>query len=49
MFRMTRLLVLIGLGFYLGYKFNDNRMRSQCTSGAGTWTGTLCLGSEISR
>lgn len=48
MFKMTRLLVLIGLGFYLGFKFKDNQMSGKCDAAGGEWNGTLCLGSELS-
>ena len=47
MFRMARLIILIGLGFYLGYKFKETQMSSLCAAGDGTWTGTICLDSEL--
>lgn len=46
MFRPTRLIVLVGLGFYLGYTFHDNRSEDRCLRAGGSWTGDLCLKTE---
>lgn len=46
MFRPTRLIVLVGLGFYLGYTFHANRSEDKCLDQSGNWTGTLCLITE---
>lgn len=47
MFRLPRLILFVGIGFYLGYKFKETQMSGLCASGAGTWTGTICLGGEL--
>lgn len=47
MFRMLRLVMFVGFGFYLGFKFKEQQMHTACTGGAGVWTGSVCLGSEL--
>jgi hypothetical protein len=47
MFRLARLILFVGIGFYLGFKYKETMMRSMCDAGAGTWKGSICLNSEI--
>ena len=39
-------LVLIGLAFYGGLKFERMRGESFCGSGGGTWNGHYCVGAK---
>ncbi len=47
MFRLIRLMFPIAFGIYLGVHYERWQMRSECASGAGDWTGTICVGSEL--
>ena len=46
MFRMARILVLVGLGFYLGLTYKAGQMQRVCDATSGTWNGTICFGAE---
>lgn len=47
MFRLARLLLFVGIGFYLGFKFKETQMSSLCAAGDGNWNGSICLSSEL--
>jgi len=46
MFRLLKLLIVLGVGAFLGFKFNGMLMKSECTAGNGQWTGNMCLSAE---
>jgi len=47
MFKMARLIVFVGLGIYLGLKFNETSMRSECDLIKGAWQNGVCLVTEL--
>ena len=47
MFALIRLAVILAIGLALGVWFERYLMRSECAAGAGQWTGTICLGSDL--
>lgn len=40
---MIRLVFLISVGFFLGFKFHEWTSRGQCAAGNGKWDGRICL------
>jgi len=47
MFRLLRLLLILGIGVAIGIWFERTLMKSECRAGEGQWTGTICLNSEL--
>ena len=47
MFKLIKLIVLLAIGFAAGIAFERYLMRSECEAGAGDWTGTICVDSEL--
>ncbi len=47
MFRLIKLIVVLAVGFTAGIGFERYLMRSECAAGAGDWTGTICVNSEL--
>lgn len=46
MFRLLSILILLGLGFYLGVNYKQGQMERVCTATSGTWNGTICMNAE---
>ncbi len=47
MFRLIKLVVILAIGFSAGMWYERFLMRSECKAGAGGWTGTICVDSEL--
>ena len=47
MFRLLRLVLVLGIGIAIGIWFERMLMKSESTAGEGQWTGTICLDSEL--
>ena len=47
MFRLLRLVIILGLGIAIGIWFERALMKSECKAGEGQWTGTICVNSEL--
>lgn len=45
--RLLFLLAVLLLGFFLGIRYDRNLMQNECKAGAGEWTGTICVNSEL--
>ncbi len=45
--RLLFLLAVLVLGFMLGIRYDRKLMQNECKSGAGEWTGTICVNSEL--
>jgi hypothetical protein len=45
--RLILSLVFLAVGFALGVWFERGLMRKECAAGAGQWTGTICLNSDL--
>lgn len=49
MFRLLKFAVVLGFGAYLGFQTKGKLMKTECTSGEGQWTGSICLNSGVSQ
>jgi hypothetical protein len=47
MFRLARIAFWLIVGFSAGSWAERSEMRSECASGDGQWTGTICVNSEL--
>ncbi|MGJ5619961.1 hypothetical protein [Sulfitobacter sp. SK011] len=47
MYRLIKLVVVLAIGFGIGMWYERFLMRSECAAGAGEWTGTICVDSEL--
>jgi len=47
MFRLIKLLIILAIGGAAGMTYERYLMRSECKAGAGEWTGTICVDSEL--
>jgi hypothetical protein len=47
MFRLLSVLLFPILGFAAGIWYERHQMRSECSAGAGQWTGTICVNSDL--
>lgn len=47
MFRLLRLILILGIGISIGIWFERMLMRNECAAGEGQWTGTICVNSEL--
>ncbi|MGJ8615268.1 MAG: hypothetical protein ACSHWS_00420 [Sulfitobacter sp.] len=47
MFGLIKLVVILAVGFAAGMWYERYLMRSECSAGAGDWTGTICVDSEL--
>ena len=47
MFSLIKLIVILAIGFAIGMWYERFLMRSECKAGAGQWTGTICVNSEL--
>lgn len=47
MFRLIKLLIILAVGGAAGMYYERYLMRSECRAGAGDWTGTICVNSEL--
>ena len=47
MLRFLIALALLTVGFGFGVAYERWQMRMECANGAGDWTGTICVGSEL--
>ena len=47
MFRLIKLVIFLAVGFAAGMTYERYLMRSECRAGAGDWTGTICVNSEL--
>lgn len=49
MFRLLKFVIVVGFGAYLGFQAKGMLMKTECTSGSGQWTGSMCLSSGVSQ
>jgi len=47
MFSLIKLVVVLAIGFSAGMWYERYLMRTECVAGAGGWTGTICVDSEL--
>lgn len=47
MIRLLFMALPISAGIAIGIWYERSQMRTECRSGAGDWTGSICVGSEL--
>ncbi len=47
MLRLLIILAFLVIGFGTGVWYDRQQMQMECKRGAGEWTGTICVNSEL--